>query len=805
MAIILNDIKYAFRQLIKSPGFTAVAVLTLAFGIGANTAIFSVANSVLLRPLPYKDSDRLVMLWSTRIQEGRRGQPSPLDFVTWRRESSSFESMGAIRPQSLILTGHGEPVKLRAGRISLDFFQTLGLVPCLGRAFDAKEYLPGAGRVAMLSHGLWRNRFGSDPETIGRSVRLGDESFTVVGILPDIRQYPVDDTAVWIPLELNESQPDERHFLFVVGRLTDDKNITEAQADINTIATKLEQQFPQSHTGYRVNIIPFRDSFIGPMRPVLTVLFGAVGFVLLIACSNVANLLLARASARSKEISIRVALGASRWRLTRQMLAESCMLALAGGILGVVFASVGVYLLLANIPAELPLPSFIKNIGLDWRVLGFTVLLSMVTGIIFGIFPALRASGVSPNSVLKEGERTNTVGYGQSRLRSTLIVAELALTMILLVAAGLLMKNVIQLQRTEPGLNSDNVLVMNISLPAAKYGQSDQKIAFYRETLERVRMLPGVNYAGVINNLPFRGWTGFNFTIEGRPALLPGQVPEANERVVSCGYFQAMGIPLLKGREFTDREGPDAEPVVMVNHAMVQRYFPNEDPIGRRIRPGGSDSSAPWYTIVGIVGDVLHFGLDKRPQAEIYKLNTQDPWLGMTLVVRTKSEPLGMASAVKQQIWSVDPEQPISGISDMTHVLSDSLWQARILTYIQGVFGVVALLMAAVGLYGVVSQSVTSRMHEFGVRVALGAERIDIFKLVLRQGLKLVFVGSVIGLIGAIVLTKSLTVVLRNISPTDPVVYIAITVFLAAVTLLACYIPARRAAKTDPMEALRYE
>jgi predicted permease len=500
-----------------------------------------------------------------------------------------------------------------------------------------------------------------------------------------------------------------------------------------------------------------------------------------------------------------VALGASRWRLTRQMLAESCMLALAGGILGVVFASVGVYLLLANIPAELPLPSFIKNIGLDWRVLGFTVLLSMVTGIIFGIFPALRASGVSPNSVLKEGERTNTVGYGQSRLRSTLIVAELALTMILLVAAGLLMKNVIQLQRTEPGLNSDNVLVMNISLPAAKYGQSDQKIAFYRETLERVRMLPGVNYAGVINNLPFRGWTGFNFTIEGRPALLPGQVPEANERVVSCGYFQAMGIPLLKGREFTDREGPDAEPVVMVNHAMVQRYFPNEDPIGRRIRPGGSDSSAPWYTIVGIVGDVLHFGLDKRPQAEIYKLNTQDPWLGMTLVVRTKSEPLGMASAVKQQIWSVDPEQPISGISDMTHVLSDSLWQARILTYIQGVFGVVALLMAAVGLYGVVSQSVTSRMHEFGVRVALGAERIDIFKLVLRQGLKLVFVGSVIGLIGAIVLTKSLTVVLRNISPTDPVVYIAITVFLAAVTLLACYIPARRAAKTDPMEALRYE
>lgn len=805
MTTLISDIKYAFRQLCKSPGFTSVAVLTLAFGIGANTAIFSVVNAVLLRPLPFKDSDRLVMLWSTRMQEGGRGLPSPLDFVSWRQEKGSFESMGAVRLRSLNLTGQGEPVELRAGRISPGFVETLGLDPQLGRTFDVNEYRPGAGRVVLLSHNLWRDRFSLDPDIIGHNVRLGGESFTVVGVLPDVRQYPIDDIAVWTPLELNESRPDDRHFLLVVGRLKHDKSVAEAQASITAIAAQLEKEFPKSHTGYGAEVIPMRESLFGAVRPVLAVLFGAVGFVLLIACANVANLLLARAGTRRKELGVRLALGATRWRLTCQMLAESLLLALGGGVLGVVLAASGVNVLLANIPADLPLPSFIKDVGLDWRVLGFTILLSMATGITFGILPALRASGVNPNSALKEGERTTTGGIGQSRLRNVLIVAELALTLVLLIAAGLLMKNVIQLQHVDPGLKSDHVLVMNISLPMAKYRESYQITAFYKETLERVRVLPGVRHAGIINDLPFRGWTSFRFTIEGRPVPAPGQVPEANERVVSSDYFQALGIPLQKGRAFTDNEGPDTMPVVMVNYALVQHYFPNETPIGRRIKPGGPDSNAPWYTIVGVVGNVRHFGLDKRPQSEIYKLSTQNTWLGMTLVVSTESDPLAMATAVKQQIWSVDPDQPISGVADMTQVLSDSLWQARVLTYLQGVFAAIALLMAAVGLYGVISQSVSLRMHEFGVHIALGAQRTDILILVLKQGLTLILIGAGLGLVGAIALIRSMATLLHNISPTDPVVFTAVAVFLAGVALLACYIPARRAARIDPMEALRYE
>jgi putative ABC transport system permease protein len=806
MSTLLQDVRYGIRMLAKSPGFTAVAVITLALGIGANTAIFSVVNAVLVRPLPYKDADRLVMLWSTKLREGWRGHASPLDFVTWRKQCRSFKSMAAIMPGSRILTGRGEPVELSDGWISDGFFETLGVAPQMGRTFAAAEHRAGAGRVVLIGNGLWRERFGSDPGVIGQSIRLSDEIFTVVGVMPDGLQFPIDGLKVWLPLELNESQPDDRHFFYVVGRLKDDKVVAEAQADVATIAGRLEKEFPKSHAGYGTAVVPLRESFTGTLRPALAVLSGAVGMVLLIACGNVASLLLARASARRRELALRLTLGATRWRLTRILVVESLILACVGGVLGAVLAGWGVRLLLSSLPTDLPLPSCVKTISVDNRVLGFTLLLSVMTGILSGLLPALRASSVDPNAALKEGGGTTTAGLRQFRLRRALMVTELALTMVLLVAAGLLMQNAVRLQWTDPGLRPDHVLVMDVALPAAKYRGPQQRAAFYQEALERVRGLPGVRYAGVVNDLPLRNWTSFNFTVEGHPAPPPGEVPEALERVVSPDYFRAMAIPLHKGRTFTNDEGPNTIPVVMVNEALVQRYFPGEDPIGHRIRPGGpDDTGAPWYTIVGVVGNVRHLGMDASAKPEIYNLHAQDPWPGMTLVVRTESDPVALVPAVKQRIWTVDPYLPISGVARMTQVLSDSLWQSRILTYIQGVFAAIALIMATVGLYGVVSQSVTLRRHEFGVRLALGAAPSQILRLVLSQGLTLILIGLGMGLLGSIALSRSLTALLHDVRPTDPWTFAIVSLLLAVVALTACWLPARRAAKVDPMESLRYE
>jgi predicted permease len=800
-----KDVRYALRTLAKSPGFTAVAVLTLALGIGANTAIFSVANAALLRPLPYKDADRLVMLWSTKPREGWRGQASPLDFIAWRQESHSFDSLAAIRPYSFTLTGRGEPVKLFGGAISAGFFETLGIAPQLGRTFTPAECRPGADRVALIGRGLWQESLGSNPGVIGRSIRLNDELFTVIGVMPDALQFPVDGLKVWVPLALNESRPDDRHNLFVVGRLKEKRSVGEAQVGVATIAARLEREFPQSHAGYRAAVIPLRESFAGSVRPALRVLFGAVALVLLIACANVASLLLARASARTWELGLRAALGATQWRLTRSMLVESVLLALAGGALGVALAGWGVQLLLASVPAGLPLPSYLRTITVDSHVVGFTLVLSLMTGVLFGVLPALRASRVDPNTTLKEGEGRTTAGLHQGRLRSTLIVAELALTIILLVGAGLLMQTAVRLQRTDPGLRPDHVLVMDVSLPAAGYHEPQQKVAFYRETLERVRALPGVRQAGLVNDLPMRGWTSFNFTIEGRPAPPPGEVPEALERVVSPGYFQAMAIPLLRGRTFSDNDGPTTPPVAMVNQALVNRYLRGVDPVGHRIRPGGPESSAPWYRIVGVVGDVRQLGIDAGPKPEFYKLYAQDPWPEMTLAVRTESDPMGLAVAVKEQIWTADPNLPIFGVARMTQVLSDSLWPSRILASLEGTFAILALIMASVGLYGVISQAVTLRQHEFGVRLALGAEPAQILRLVLSQGLKLILVGLGIGLLGAAALTRSLSALLHQVSPTDPWTFAPVSLLLTVVGLTACWLPARRAAQVDPMVALRNE
>ncbi len=802
---LIKDFRYGLRMLHKNPGFAAAGVLTLALGIGANTAVFSLVNGVYLRPLPYRDAERLVMLWSTRITDGWQGQPSPLDFVSWRSEKSAFESLGAVRLGACNLTGDGEPISVRHGHISPGFFEMLGVAPKLGRTFAPQEYRKGENPVVLLSHALWRQRFGADPGVVGQKVRLSDESFTVVGVMPNIRQYPIDDIGVWTPLELDEARPDDRHFLFVIGRLRPNETVSEAQAGICSIAARLARDYPESHAGHSVAVVPLRQSFVGPVRPALIVLCGAVGFVLLIACANVASLLLARSTARTGEFGVRLALGASRWRIIRQTLAESCLLALAGGVLGIFFAGWAETLLLGSIPAELSLPTFLKDVGIDYRVLGFTVGLSVLTGILFGILPALRSSGVILNSVLKEGGRTATAGRGQNRLRGLLVAVELALTLVLLVAAGLLMKNIVRLQHTDPGLKPGSVLVMEISLPPAKYNTPARIVAFYREVLARVRMLPAVREAGLVNNLPFRGWTTFNFTIEGRAVPAPEEVPEANEYVVSSQYFRTLGIGLQRGRNFEEHEDTDSRPAVIVNEALVQRYFPDEDPIGRHIRPGGPDSNAPWYAIIGVARNVRNFGLDALPRPEVYYLCTQHPWLAMTLVVHTESEPLALTSLVKQQIWTVDPSQPLSGVASMTQVLADSLWPGRVMAYLQAIFAAAALLMAAIGLYGVISQTVSLRQHEFGLRMALGAQPNDILWLVLKQGLRLILIGVGLGLGSALALNRALLALLHDIDPIDPAVYAAVAGFLAAVALLACYLPARRATRGDPATTLRYE
>jgi predicted permease len=802
----LGDIRYGLRVLAKRPGFSATAVLTLALGIGANIAIFSGVNAALVRPLPYRDSGRLVTLWSTEPKKGWRGQASPLDFVTWRQESRSFESLAAIRPGSATLIGRGEPVELSGGRISAGFFETLGIAPQLGRTFAPTEYRPGGARVVLIAHGFWQERFGSDPGIIGRSIHLSDEIFNVIGVMPDALQFPIDGLKFWLPLELNEARLDDRHFLFVVARLKCGKRVAEAQTDVATIAGRLEKRFPGSHAGHGAAVVPLREAFTAGVRPALALLSGAVGMLLLIVCGNVASLLLARASARGREIAVRLALGASRWRLTRTMLTESLVLALAGGALGVALAYGGIRLLLASLPTDLAVPSYFKTAALDGRVLAFMLALCVITGLVSGLLPALRSSRFDPYAALKEGAGATTASWRQLRLRSTLIVAELALTSILLVAAGLLMQNVIRLQRTDPGLRPDHVLVMDVTLPRAKYHKPQQRAAFYRDALDRVRSLPGVRYVGAVNDLPFRGWTGFTFTIEGHRTPTPGEVPEALERIASPDYFHAMGIPVLKGRAFTDGEGPSTMPVVMVNAALARRYFPGEDPVGRRLRPGGPDEpGAPWYTVVGLVGDVRHLGIEAAPRPEVYTLQAQDPWPGMTIVVRTEPDPLAMAPAVKNQLWAVDPDLPISGVARMTQVLSDSLWPSRALTYLQGCFAVIALLVASIGLYAVVSQSVTLRRHEFGVRLAIGAEPAQIIRLMLSQGLKLILLGMTIGLLGAIALARWLTALLPVVSPTDPWTYAGASGVMAVVALAACWQPARRAAQVDPIVALRHE
>jgi putative ABC transport system permease protein len=814
METLLQDIRYGVRMLARHRGFTAVAVLTLALGIGVNTAIFSVVNELLLRPLPYRDAERIVMLWEKNTQlDARQGTASRANFRGWREQSKSFESMAAFSDQRLNLTGVGEPEEVAAQFTTPELLRVLGVEPIIGRGLTEEDARPAAPKVAVLGYGLWQRRFGGDPAVVGKPITLNGVPYIVVGVLPSGFQWHIRQRSgtsrpaeIWTILSMpTEGEGATRgRFLSVVARMKPGVSLEQAQVEMTTIAARLEQEAPRYNTGWSVDVTPLREQFVGKVRPALWLLLGAVGFVLLIACANVANLLLSRAAAREKEIALRSALGAHRLRIVRQLLTESLLLALLGSLLGLGFAWWGIRALVMISPRELV---NLQGVGLNLPVLAWTLLVSLVTGIIFGIAPALEATRLNLNDALKDGGKgAEGQGTRSRRLRGALVIAEVALALMLLASAGLLLKSFVRLQRVNPGFNTENVLTMVVRLPYSKYKEDAQMVAFFRQATERIGSLPGVRSVGAVNFLPLYGGLGAStaFTIEGRPAPPRGQDLTTDVRVTDPGYFGAMGIPLLRGRNFTDFEAREARHVVLISEAMARQHFPGEDPLGKRISVEMFEEPVATE-IVGIVGDVRHESLVDEAEPTVYFPQSELPYPFITLVIRTDGDPLMMAPAVQREIRTIDPDQPVSDVRTMNQVMADTMGRARFNTLLLGLFAGLATLLAAVGIFGVMNYSVTLRTREIGIRMALGAQPGRVLMLILRQGLVLTLIGIALGLAGALALTRLMSSLLFGVGATDPETFAAIVLLLAVVSFIACYIPARRATRVDPLIALRYE
>jgi putative ABC transport system permease protein len=807
LADFLQDLRYAARILWKNPGFTAVAVIALALGIGANTAIFSVVNTVLLRPLPYKDPEQLVMVWEDASRHGYpRDTPAPANYVDWRDQNSVFSGMAAIADSNFNLTGAGEPERLKGRLVSASLFPLLGVEPQLGRVFTAAEDQPGAQKVVLLSHLLWMRRFGGDPAILGKTLSLSDESYTVVGVMPARFQFPENDDELWVPIAFSAQTAANRnrHYLQVIARLKPGVTLAQAQSEMTTIGARLQQQYPQSNTDLGVAITSLQEHLVGDIKPALLILLGAVGLVLLIACANVANLLLARAAIRQKEIALRVALGARRWRLLRQFLTESVLLATLGGILGLAIAYAGLLLLGSFIPENIAQAA---EISLDLKVLGFTLLVSLLTGFIFGLAPAIQSLRMNQSETLKEGGRDSVTGRSGKRLRGLLVTAEVAVSLVLLIGAGLLINSFLRLRNIDPGFKVDHLLTMKIELPEPKYEAFERRSAFYTELVQRVQSLPGVQSAAVTTNLPlYRQGNSISVRLEGKPDPPPGQELIVVTRIVSPGYFDTMSIPLLAGRPFNDQDTEQTRNAVIISETMARRFWPGEEAIGKRLSAGRVRSDADWIQVVGIVKDVRQFELNAEPRPQMYVSYRQaDFFAPEDLVVKTEVEPSSMAAAVRKAVWEIDKDQPISNIKTMDEILAESIARQRFSMLLLGVFAGVALLLAAVGIYGVMSYSVAQRTHEIGIRMALGAQTSAVLKLAVGYGLKLVVAGVLIGLVAAFALTRLMSTLLFGVTPTDPVTFALISLLLVVVAAAASYIPARRATKVDPLIALRYE
>ena len=800
-----QDIRYAARSLVKRPGFAAVVMLTLALATGANTVIFSVVNSVLLRPLPYEDAERLVRVNRLDVKRGKLGaNTSPLNFLDWRSQNKTFEYLGGYMQIDFNLSGSVEPQRITGAFVSDTMFPALGAKPIVGRIFLPDEDRKGGQSVVMLSHSLWVKQFGGRADVVGEAITLDGKSYTVVGVMPAAFNFPSNQAALWVPFgSIYEDGGRGNFFVNVVGKIKPNVSVAEAQSDLNVIAANLERLYPEVNTDSRVALIPLHEEITGKVRGTLLLLLGAVGFTLLIACANVANLLLARAAVRAKEFALRSALGASRLRIAGQLLTESLLLSLGGTALGLFIAYVAAHAIVASGVADFPR---LQEISMDGRVLGFTLGLVIVTTLLFGLAPALQASNPNLIDALRAGTR-NITGRN-SVLRASLVVTEIALSLVLLIGAGLLLRSFWRVVNVNPGFTTENVLTFDVSLPDEKYDRQ-QATAFFERALQNIRALPGVVAAGATTMLPLSMENNARyFTVEGRIGNEPRDYTIASHRQVSAGYFETLEFTLLKGRFLTEQDSGTEAPAVVINQAFARKYFADQDPIGKRMKMGETaDSSFPWMTVVGVVGDVRHASLETLGSPEFYRpfLNNRDMSLKMTFAVRTTQPPELLTASLRRQILDLDRSQPIGNVRTLEQAVERSVAARRFVMWLLGLFAATALLLASVGIYGVMSYTVNQNTREIGIRRALGAQTLDVLRLIVGQGMMLAIAGVLLGLLGAFGLTRLMVSLLFEVKATDQLTFAIVTLLLIGIAFVACYLPARRATKVDPLVALRHE
>ena len=804
MANIIQDFRYGIRMLLKHPWFTCTVVLTLALGIGANTALFSIINALLLRPLPLPQPERMVQVWEVSRQSGNQKFPVALpNMVDWRAQSSSFAHIAAYTPTGFNLTADDQAEYISVLSVTTDYFKVFGVTPAMGRDLREEDGLPNAPRTAVLSHGFWQRRFAADPQIVGRIIRLNSENCTVIGVMPKGFAFPNSDFAVWAPMRGNLAAAGRNvHAYQAIARLKPGVSLQQAQTEMDAIASRLEGEYQDTNKEVGIRLVSLQKELVEGEQPRLLLLFGSLLTVLLITCANLAGLLSARASARQKESAIRSALGAGRQRLVRQMLTESMLMVLLGGGLGVLVAYLGVKALLAIYPTS---PATWTEFGIDRAALLFTLVISVLVGLGFGLMPALQFSRTRLNETLKEGNR-GTAGRGTERLRSVLVAVQIALALILLTVGGLLFRSMRQLQHVNPGFNPEQLLTMQLSLPRAKYNEDEQRTRFFEEVLTQVAALPDVKTAAVASQLPFLGGnSASSFQIVGGPPLPSGQTLDTNRRTVSADYFQTLGLQLLRGRKFDQRDTAQAPRVVIINEAMARKFWPNDDPLGRYL----TFNSSTQYEIIGVVSNAKHSSLQEEVEPQAFTSHQQVTSRTMDLAVRANysfdREPASLINAIRQTVRKIDPEQAIHDVGTMEQRLSESIAPQRFVALLLSLFATLALIQALIGIYGVMSYAVTQRRQELGIRMALGARPRDVLSLVLRRGIKLTLIGIALGLMAAFASTRLLRDMLFGVKPVDPLTFASMTLLLMCVSLVACFLPARRATKVDPMNVLRSE